>query len=139
MVFDERRARNLGEGYGRSSLPGYAGFLTYRYLLLFARDTGRLSDGSLRDSAGLSRYAGENNLLDLVIHMERLEDDLVAVLGSLGVAVSAEAEALIWSTPPTNTSSRRRDFGSYYDPETAGLVAERENLIVARFGYVSPV
>jgi hypothetical protein len=84
MMFDPNRARELGEGYGDSSLRHFAGFFTYHYLYLFSRDESRLFDGSLTDHDALAQYAHTNNLLHVVVRCEHLEDDLLRTLTALG-------------------------------------------------------
>jgi hypothetical protein len=138
MMFDPRRADDIGEGYGKSSLRQFAGFLTFRYLRLFARESSKLFDGSLTDHSSVAQYAETHNLMRVVIRFERLEDDLLDALTALARPASEEQARRMRSAPRTNASTRNRDYSTYYDAESVDLVAERERLIVSRFGYVKP-
>lgn len=139
LMFDPRRAAELGEGYATSSLSRFAGFLVYRYLRLFSRDPARLFDGSLTGHDALARYAESSNVLNFVIRYENLEPDLLETLAALGRPASDEQVQLIRSAPRTNPSVRRRDFSTYYDAKSADLVADRERVIITKYGYVHPL
>lgn len=138
-VHDPRHADELGQGYGGTTLPGFAGFYTFRYLRLFSRELAALSDGSVGDQSALTAFAQENNVLDYVIRNESLERDFIAVLRAVGYPVTDEQVRQTKSAPRTNTSSRERDSSSsMYDASTARLVAEREIFIARTFNYECP-
>ena len=73
----------------------------------------------LRDSAGRERPA-------TFLRLEHLDADLPPLEARLGLRIAM---------PRINRSARRADFRSYYDAESAQLVAEMAGEDVARWGY----
>ncbi len=138
LILDETRAYDLGEPYGSSGLCSFAGFYTYRYLWLYSRDLGPLLDSaSVCTAEQLRQYDAENNLLDAVIRNESLEDDLIHALSVAGCTLSVEQENRIRSSGRTNTS-KHKNVGSYYDRETADLVARKEMFMIQKYRYAAP-
>lgn len=66
--------------------------------------------------------------------MESLRADLLAFLESQGIALTPAMRAFVEEAPPVNTS-RHEHFTRYYDAELRALVAERDRLVIERFGY----
>ena len=122
---------HLEDGYPFVPISDVLGLLTYRFLKTFSdsADRAQLSRGRwTRDS--VKAFTSEALLADSFVRMEQLEDDLVQTLESLKIPFVSEK---IYQ-PKTNASSRGA-YPSYYDPQTAELVAEKEWLIIDRFGY----
>jgi hypothetical protein len=138
LMLDETRAYDLGELYGGSGICSFAGFYTHRYLWLYSRDLGPLLDSvSVRTLEQLRQYDAENNLLDAVIRNESLEDDLIHALSVAGCPLSAEQADRIRSGGRTNTS-KHKNVGSYYDRDTADLVARKEAFMIQKYRYTAP-
>ena len=138
MVFDPRRAGDLGQDYGKSPICEFGGLLTYRYLWLYSSDPSALfAAGRVRDLPTLQAHDAKNNLVELVIRTESLEADLIGVLKAVGHDVNGAAESKLRGATRTNTSNHRptRD---YYDDETIDLVARKEAFIIAKYGYQPP-
>jgi hypothetical protein len=138
MLLDPRRRADLPEGFGRSSLADFAGFYSYRYAYLFSRTVAPLYGGAIRDIDALREHDRRNNLLGHTIRNEQLEEDFIHVLRACGVELSDESTQQIRSAGRTNASSRRKNIGFYYDPQTADLVATRDALIIEKYGYTPP-
>jgi hypothetical protein len=139
MLHDEAFSRDIGEGYGNGTMRKVAGLMTYRYLRLFSTRAGE--DAGLTDlssQSSIEAWDAERTFVDTFIHTEALEADTLRILDDQGLAPREEKRAAILAIPKTNTSSRKRAFASYYDPDTIALVAERERLIIGRFGYSAP-
>ncbi len=130
--------RVLGERYGASSIRRFAGFFTYRYLRLFARDDAALYSGEIAGSAALEGFDRRQNLIRHFIRNENLAGDLIRVLGLCGYQLDAQQLELIRAPVRTNASTRNRDYVSYYDVRTVQLVLEKERFIVEKHGYSPP-
>jgi len=126
--------------YGAPSLGRHVGLMTYRYLHLYCATAG--------DGAALARlgsfgaavtFEREHNLVDHFIRTEALEDTLIEALQRSGTELSAGQLVRVRDRQRSNTSSRRRGTSDFYDAATAALVAERERLLIERFGYLSPL
>jgi len=63
---------------------------------------------------------------DLYIRLEHLDEDAAPLWDHLGFRLTPGR---------VNASDRRRDYRSYYDAETAALIAEDCGEDIARFGY----
>ena len=138
LVFDPRRADDLGQDYGKSTLSQYAGLLTYRYARLYVSDVASLfPPAGLRSLEALRDYDRRHNLASLMIRNESLEADLIAVLKKVGHDVGEAAEARIRQAKKTNTSSHK-PASEYYDAETLELVARQEAFIIGKYGYEPP-
>ncbi|HSB97047.1 MAG TPA: hypothetical protein VLC91_11395, partial [Spongiibacteraceae bacterium] len=66
--------------------------------------------------------------------MERLREDLPAMLAQVGQSVTPEMRAFIDQAPPQNTS-KHGSIRDTYETELAELVAERDARVIARHGY----
>lgn len=139
MMHDEQYWHDFGQGYGRSSLSRIAGFFTYRYIKLFACRDGE-ADGLDRLSTfeQLAEHERDHCFIDHFIRNENLESDLFVALERSGFEIAGGVKAEILARSRTNTSSRKRGPGYYYDAETERLVFDRDKLIVDKFGYVAP-
>jgi hypothetical protein len=130
--------RLLGERYGASPIHSFAGFFTYRYLRLFARDAGPLFSGALADAAALAEFDRRQNLVKHFIRNEHLAEDLIRILGACGYPLDEKQLELINAPVRTNASFRSRDHVRYYDAHTAQLVLDRERFIADKHGYAPP-
>jgi hypothetical protein len=139
LTLDPHRAHDLGENYGYSTLSPFAGLLTYRYARLYASETESIfPPAGLRTLDALRNFDHNHNLAELVIRNESLEDDLISVLKTCGHKLDKSAEEKIRKAQKTNTS-KHKATGEYYDAETLELVAQKEALIVGKYGYKPPV
>jgi hypothetical protein len=134
----------FGDGYAFSPISSFAGIYTYYYMRLFSYDLFDLFEKNLGDINQLKNFDAKNNVLDETIRIENLENDLVDILKKLSFKDSAELRHEIRtykpplfkeSTSQSNSSSRIRDIGYYYDPTTRDLVMEREELLIEKYGY----
>jgi len=125
--------RHIGkEGYASSPVKNVIGLMTYRYLALTTEYRHWISQGcKCHTYAELEQFAHKHSIVGTVLCMENLNEDLLALLNRLGVAVSAK-DAAGWGKD--NTTVHRR-YRNYYDDETIRLVASRDRFIVDRFGY----
>lgn len=139
MLHDEAYWPDVGEGYWRFPLNRFAGFLTYRYLRVFTCRKSELDKLKQVSTPGqLVDYDRNECFVDRFIRNERLESDLLEALRHAGIEVPDKVAAELAARPKTNTSSKKRGPGYYYDAETEKLVGERDRLIVDKFGYVAP-
>ncbi|HEU4322279.1 MAG TPA: hypothetical protein VFS21_03935 [Roseiflexaceae bacterium] len=139
-VLDPAYRVDLGEGYARSAAWRAAGLMTYRYLRLYSGELGPLmSAGRPADLDALRAFAAEHTLLRAAVRTERLEEDLIAALVGAGYQLSSGQQALIRERAHSRANrSAHRAAAEYYDPATAQLVAERERLLIERYGYRPP-
>lgn len=66
--------------------------------------------------------------------MERLREDLPAMLASVGQPPSAPMREFIHAAPPRNVAAHG-DYAQYYSPALARLVEERDAALIERYGY----
>ena len=131
---------DLGEGFAFWPGNTEVGLMTYRYLSLFCvteEDSTRLDD--LASFESIVQFEKEELFIDSFVRQESLEDDLGLILQDCGSSFYARFEDLIARKSKENTSSRKRDLSYYYDQESCRLVAERERVIIAKFGYNQPL
>ena len=69
-----------------------------------------------------------------ILRAERLNEELRTVLEGLGHLPNACAERFLDESPPLNVS-RHDPPSTYYDQELADLVADRDRMVVDRYGY----
>lgn len=138
MVLDPNRRYDIGESYGESCVWPCAGFFTYRYLRLFSNDISWLYQSrKITDKEALKEYDAKYNQLDRVIRVEHLDKDLLDTLRCAGYDVTESIVREVVNASKTNASDHS-PAQSYYDTETARLVAEREALIIDKYQYEAP-
>ena len=136
LSLDSRRRFDLFRDFGQSAVSDYAGMLTFLYELLYLSDNSALFDRRLLpDLPALARHDEAHGILDATIRTENLEQDLLAVLQKAGYALTPRQVERIEKAEPTNTSGRRRALADFYDAEATELVAERDALIIRKYGY----
>jgi len=139
MLHDETYFAGVGEGYWRYPLNRFAGLLTYRYLKLFTCKVGELDLlTSVSTPVQLAEHDIARNFIDHFIRNEHLEADLLAALHRMPLDIPPAFAARLNAAPRTNTSSKKHATAYYYDAGTERLVAERERLIIDKFGYALP-
>ena len=139
MLHDQSFIPDIGEGYSNSALSQTAGLMTFRYLRLFSIRAGE--DEKLEElstQTAIKNWDAKQTFIDDFIRNESLETDVFRILENHGIALEDEKRTDILARPRSNTSSRKRDFASYYDAETIALVANRDQLIIDKFAYVAP-
>lgn len=141
---DSNRKYCFGDGYAFSSISSFAGIYTYYYMHLFSYHLFDLFKGDIGDIDRLKSFDLESNILDEVIKIENLENDLIRILQKLDFKDTPELRADIRSFKPplfknsnsqSNSSSRIREVGYYYDEKTRDLVAKREEFIIKKYNY----
>lgn len=141
LVFDPTRARDLHPLFGVSELRFAAGFMTFRYFRLFARSLDDLErSDAFATSDAVGAYDATSTVHDDMIRIEHLDEDLPRVLGRAGYGLDpAQTERLReWCSARTNVSPHEAD-AFYYDAETSAMVADRDQLLVSKYGYRPPV
>ncbi|MEL7310231.1 MAG: hypothetical protein AAFN07_01860 [Pseudomonadota bacterium] len=139
MIMDAKRALDVREGYGFSTLPGTSGLMTYRYLKLFTNIGCRLYERPGHDVLRPEQTFEQFGFIDDFVRMENLEPDLVAAIRKSGFTLTREQEsAILASSKKKTNTSERRPVGFYYDAETLALVARREAFVIERHGYEPP-
>lgn len=139
MLHDQAYIPDIGEGYSDCALSKVAGLMTFRYLKLFSiRKAENSQLQGLSTQSEIEVWDAEHTFVDAFIRNESLEADIFRIFDEHDIALSSEKRAHILTLQKTNTSSRNRDFASYYDPATVELVAKREQLIINKFAYEPP-
>ncbi len=139
MMHDASYLGDIGEGYGECSVSRIAGLLTFRYLKLFCTKLGGLNNlDHLSTFEELKKYENENCFIAHFIRNENLESDLLRGLEDFGAKIPSNKKSDILSRLKTNVSSRKHGPKYYYDSKSENLIAEREKLIIEKFGYVAP-
>jgi hypothetical protein len=126
--------------YGTPSLGRHVGLMSYRYLHLYCAAAGETAAlDRLRGFDAVAAFEQEHNLVDHFIRNEALEDTLIEALQRSGMELSESQLQRIRGRQRSNTSSRRRETGYFFDAASAALVEHRDRLLVKRFEYVSPL
>ena len=135
-LHDWPRRWDCGEHFARHACCRSVGLMTYRYLDFFCSGNFR----RIADLEGLKRFNQAHNYIDHMIRTEQLEQDLLAVLAAEQVPVSAEQRLQILGGGRSNASrGKRTTWQEYYDPACIALVAQRDQLIIERYGYQPPL
>lgn len=137
-LHDPGVSKELGEGYGRSRISALAGFYTHRYFRLCCRNLAALDNNVPSSVEDLCQFDEMNCFISKWIRTESLECDFIRVLKESGQRLSCRDEEKIRSLKKTNTSSRKHPTSYYYDDEAIRSVANKEALIINKFGYSFP-
>jgi hypothetical protein len=138
-VLDPENARVLAPAYASSGVADAAGLLTWRYLFLSVRDLAALTTSRQWSVAKLKALDEHENVCTYVMRVDRLATELPAALDAAGVALLPETRAAIeHATTVRKNTTRHRPAAEYYDRATIDLVADREQLILDRYGFVPP-
>ncbi|HEX5616065.1 MAG TPA: hypothetical protein VFZ83_13005 [Acidimicrobiia bacterium] len=141
LVLDPTRARDLHPRFGASDLRHHAGFMTFRYFRLLARDLDDLDrPGQFTSFDAIREYDATSTVHDDMIRIEHLAEDLPRVLTGAGYELDDDQTARLreWCGARTNVSPHEDD-AFYYDDETRALVADRERLLVDKYSYAPPL
>ena len=77
--------------------------------------------------------------IDYFIRTEYLESDLASFLVDV-IDINSKVDLnKIYEADKTNSSSRKRNTGYYYDQSTLDLVDDKDGIIVDKFGYEPPL
>jgi hypothetical protein len=139
MMHNKECLTDIGEGYSACPIRRVAGLMTFRYLTLYcakSNEQGMLDEASTNEQ--ILEYEQRKCFINHFVKNETLEADLFSGLANYGVNNPKLVQAELLSRPKTNTSSKKHSPEYYYDIKTSNLVAEREKLIVEKFGYVAP-
>lgn len=138
MVYNPSFTSDLGEGYGKSKVFGVAGFYTFRYLNLCCRNIHTLPNEQLQSVNDLLLFERNNCYISQWIRTESLERDFIDIVLASGRQITRDDEELIRSLKRINTSSKNHPTRFYFDDEAIQAVAEKEALIIRKFGYTFP-
>jgi hypothetical protein len=139
MIQNPDNSSLLGEDYSRTIAPYFCGLMTYRHLYLCCQNTKNLLiPSNIYDFNALQQFYNENYYINFIVHQERLNDELQAAIENIRPLTPSE-KSLIHYAKKTNTSRREYSLAEYYDDETCNLVANRERIIVEKFGYMPPL
>jgi hypothetical protein len=120
------------QAYASSPIKRAAGLMTYLYLGLTTDYAEWMRTGrKCRTYDEVSAFADKHSIVNQVLRVETLNEDLLNLLGTIGVDVPP-TEGAQWGK---KNASFRRTSPEYYDEETAQLVASRDRFIIDRFGY----
>jgi hypothetical protein len=137
-VHDPRNRHQLGEGYGRTAIAEFCGFMTYRYLYLCCTDVEKLCDPrSIGSYDDLVEFEREHCYIHDFVRQESLEDSLCGILEKIRPLTQGERD-LIHAAKKTNTSKRSLLLSDYYDDASIALVGDREHLLIDKFDYRPP-
>lgn len=134
MLHDPQFSADTGEPFGDSALSATTGLLTYRYISLFWRDAP--PDGL--DISAIRETDAEQCYIHHFIRNERLEEDFIAAMDACGQALTEDQRQGVYQRERTNASTQRDNNVPYYDADTIELVAQRDRLIIEKFGYQPP-
>jgi hypothetical protein len=132
-VYDERYTSQMHNSYGRFSLRGRVGFMTYRYAYLYLPGFDLENSPPFEAYHYFEDYDHQYNMVDAWIELERLTFTLGAALKLAGYDVDDDRLAQLCET--CSNTSNHLPVWEYYDSESWQLVHDRERLIVEKHGY----
>jgi len=134
---DPKLASLFSGAYYSSRLHRHSGFYSYRFCNLYCVDGETLHSGRLNDLETLEKWVERTCYIDRFLNTGTLASDFRSIILEHGLAEAEALDAVIGEGKPMNSSrsasSARRS--NFYDTETRQLVADRERLIIDRFGY----
>lgn len=135
-VMDPRTAPLLSGAYSGSSVSRFAGLYTYRYCNLLCMDNDTLHSRKLRNLEDLKRWEADACYVDRFIQTENLNEELSRHLQELGLVADAGQVLAVLPEKGRNVSvGSEKNRNRFYTPELVGLVAQREQLLIDKFGY----
>ena len=138
-IYNPKNRIYFPKDYYKYDLSEFAGYYTHRYALLHLKEYYKIKARKQISSYNdLVQYDQENYLLDYAIRTESLEKDLIAALKLCGYESTEIEKRILDSRSPNKNKSEHREVGYYYNEETIQLVAEKEQLIIERYGYEPP-
>jgi hypothetical protein len=138
MMYNRKYRNDVGEEYNAWNMKFFCGFYTYRYLKLFCRNTDSRNFYQLATYSELKDFESSQCYINHFIRNEHLEIDIISVLESCGIVLSEQEKEMIFSSGRSNVSQGKQKAEYYYDKDTVKLVADREKLIIEKFGYTQP-
>lgn len=142
MVYDPKYKADVYPLYAQSSISEFAGLLTFRYICLstpWSKLFKKEKSGGFTNIEELDDFLDENNIWSHVIRTESIPSDLIRILEDTGHRLSPQTKELIpFLSQRRINLSIHNDSSLYYDEESKALVANREQIIVERFGYPLP-
>ncbi|HMO06189.1 MAG TPA: hypothetical protein PKD10_00900 [Paracoccaceae bacterium] len=119
------------EDWRKLPLFEHVGLYSARYAQMFTlAGAWQRQAASISTVEGFRAYLEAELLVDRFILMERLEEDLAALLCELGQQCTADD-----LRGAKRNASRRRGYTFYHDAETEGLIAQQDRLVAERHGY----
>jgi len=138
LIHTPNNARLLGEGYGRSAITGFCGFISYRYLRLCCSEPGKLNDPRfISNYTDLVQFEKKACYIDFFIRQDSLEDNFCKVVEKIRPLTQEEKDE-IYGLKKTNTSKRPLAISDYYDKESIDLIRSRDRLLIEKFDYAPP-
>lgn len=138
-ILDPGSATLLSGPYSRGPLPAYAGFYTYRFCNMFCHGTERLVGRSLRDLDALQSWEEEMCYVASFIQTRNLVPELIQALAACGAVDDATAALdRVGGTRHNVSVGSEKRIREFYTPELVSAVAERDRLIIEKFGYEEP-
>ncbi|MBI1390629.1 MAG: hypothetical protein GC154_19540 [bacterium] len=138
MLYDPERRHDYQENYGVSSVWNIVGYYTYMYLRMYWMVINPLYPPNLIQNYNQLKYVdSSNNLIKHIIRCETLEEDFVRFMAGLNIPLTQHDVDELMAMPKSN-SSRHRPAIEYYDDESIQWVAEKEKLIIEKYGYSPP-
>lgn len=138
MMLSPDYAEALGEGFHRSAISQYVGFMTYRYCYLCCKHHESLGEAQFTHFSTIQEYIDSNCFVNFFIRQEHLEQDICNAVQHVR-PLTAEEQQHIVSARKTNTSSRALSLEDYYDQKSINLVYEKERYLIEKFNYQPPV
>ncbi len=129
MVLQSHR-HDLHE-YKRINEQAPIGLLTSRYINLYTSDIQK-NGKQLQTSSDIVSYDQANNFIDIFLHNETLDQDIISLLIKLGIDENIIHQLI--QAPKTNTS-KRTAYQDYYDEETKALVNRMDRFIIEKHHY----
>jgi hypothetical protein len=120
----------------RRTLPFFkeVGLYTARYAQIFTRlRAWKKQAPHIGTIEALKAYLDTEVFVDRFILMERLEEDLAALLCELGHECTAES-----LRGEKRNTSKRLAYADYHDGESVALIAKQDRLVASRQGYRAP-
>jgi hypothetical protein len=139
VILNPERREDLNEGFWKTPISEFAGFMTYRYARLYLKNIFSKEAKKIRNIDDLKLYDNSNNLINMIIRNESLEDDFLEVLRNTNHPIDKDALNKLKNSPPKKINySTHKKTSFYYDDETINLVREKEKFLIDKYNYEFP-
>lgn len=139
-IMSPSMAALLSGSYYSSGVYKFSGRYTYLFCRLYSRNAEVLHRGDIKTFDMLSEWHRRSCYIDAFLHSHSLTDDFRTVMVEQGFASEADVARVQTEVGTLNVSaSPKRPLKDFYTPRTSALVAERERLMIDKFGYKAPL
>lgn len=133
-IHDPRNQSIVFEDSRRLQIHNSVGLYTSRLVYLYSEPAAwDAKVAELSDRSSIETFFDHHSVLDRTIRTEHLATDLAKVMQLMG---RKDLTSVDLSATGRTNASKRDPFETYYDASSIALIANRDKMVIDRFGYV---